>query len=208
MEEATGKRARRFGIHKIVKNTVATLSYVGSKGTHLARGLDFNQLHPVPLSANPYKAGEPIGAGGHDDCTADGVILGTLAYETMTVGRLGHLLIWIAPHGVTELSGLILSGAAGYAMGWALIVPGRRKRGAALKEAGKDAIVVLCTAVVLMFIAAPVEGFFSFNPNVPDALKIAFAGLAAAAWAVFWIGYGREPENISASPTAAAPGQS
>src|SRR5438105_10400742 len=29
----------------------------------------------------------------------NGVILGTLAYETMTVGRLGHLLIWIAPHG-------------------------------------------------------------------------------------------------------------
>ena len=54
--------------HEIVKNTVATVSYVGSKGTHLARQLDFNQLHPVPLSANPYKPGEPIGAGGHDDC--------------------------------------------------------------------------------------------------------------------------------------------
>ena len=79
-------------------------------------------------------------------------------------------------------------------MGWALIVPGRRKRSAALKEAGKDAIVVLCTAVVLMFIAAPVEGFFSFNKNIPDWAKIAFASLAAAAWAVFWVGYAKEPK--------------
>ena len=52
--------------HEIVKNTVATLSYVGSKGTHLARQLDFNQLNPLPLSLNPYKVGEPIGA---NDCS-------------------------------------------------------------------------------------------------------------------------------------------
>ncbi|HEY6936590.1 MAG TPA: carboxypeptidase regulatory-like domain-containing protein [Terriglobales bacterium] len=54
--------------HEIVKNTVATASYVGSKGTHLARQSDFNQLNPLPLSLNPYKPGEAIGAGGHDDC--------------------------------------------------------------------------------------------------------------------------------------------
>jgi hypothetical protein len=52
--------------HEVVKNTVATLSYVGSKGTHLSRQLDFNQLHPVPLSQNPYKPGEAIGA---NDCS-------------------------------------------------------------------------------------------------------------------------------------------
>jgi hypothetical protein len=47
---------------------VATASYVGSKGTHLTMLNDLNQLLPVPASANPYKAGEAIGANGHDDC--------------------------------------------------------------------------------------------------------------------------------------------
>ena len=46
--------------HEIAKNTVATLSYVGSKGTHLTRQVDFNQLHPVPASANPFKPGETL----------------------------------------------------------------------------------------------------------------------------------------------------
>jgi len=52
--------------HEIVKNTVATASYVGSKGTHLTRQLDFNQLQPLPLALNPYKVGEPIGS---NDCS-------------------------------------------------------------------------------------------------------------------------------------------
>jgi len=61
--------------HEIVRNTVATVSYVGSKGTHLNRQTDLNQLRAVPLSQNPYKLGEPIGGGVdangnplHDDC--------------------------------------------------------------------------------------------------------------------------------------------
>src|SRR6184192_4489679 len=61
--------------HEIARNTVATVSYVGSKGTHLNRQTDLNQRRSVPLSQNPYKPGEPIGGGLdangdplHDDC--------------------------------------------------------------------------------------------------------------------------------------------
>ncbi len=38
-----------------------TVSYVGSKGTHLGRQLDLNQFLRYRLSLNPYKPGEPIG---------------------------------------------------------------------------------------------------------------------------------------------------
>jgi hypothetical protein len=41
-------------------SVVATVSYVGSKGTHLGRQLDLNQLAPLPLSLNPYAPGEPM----------------------------------------------------------------------------------------------------------------------------------------------------
>jgi hypothetical protein len=60
--------------HEFSKNTLVVISYVGSKGTHLGRRFDLNQLHPVPLSQNPYKPGEPIGGIDpstglpHDDC--------------------------------------------------------------------------------------------------------------------------------------------
>jgi hypothetical protein len=41
--------------HEFPKSTVAVLSYVGSKGTHLGRRSDINQLHAVPISQNPYE---------------------------------------------------------------------------------------------------------------------------------------------------------
>ena len=43
---------------ELIRNTVATLSYVGSKGTHLTRQTDLNQLQPVPASQNPYTQGQ------------------------------------------------------------------------------------------------------------------------------------------------------
>ena len=62
--------------HELPGHTVMTVSYVGSKGTHLGRQIDLNQLLPVSASQNPYKPGEPIGGvidpntatPTHDDC--------------------------------------------------------------------------------------------------------------------------------------------
>jgi Carboxypeptidase regulatory-like domain/TonB-dependent Receptor Plug Domain len=39
---------------------VASVAYVGSKGTHLTLQRDLNQLHPVPSSENPFAPGQPI----------------------------------------------------------------------------------------------------------------------------------------------------
>ena len=44
--------------HEVARNTIATVSYVGSKGTHLVRISNFNQLMPVPASMNPYSPGQ------------------------------------------------------------------------------------------------------------------------------------------------------
>jgi len=41
-------------------NTVATLAYVGSKGTHLTLQHEANQLPVVPASRNPFLPGQPI----------------------------------------------------------------------------------------------------------------------------------------------------
>ena len=45
---------------EVVRNTVATVSYVGSKGTKLNRQTNYNQIPVLPLSLNPYAPGEFI----------------------------------------------------------------------------------------------------------------------------------------------------
>ena len=53
--------------HELPQHVVATLAYVGSKGTHLGRRLDLNQV-PDLTGTNPYKPGEAIGP---DDCSSE-----------------------------------------------------------------------------------------------------------------------------------------
>jgi hypothetical protein len=47
--------------HELPSHIVATVSYVGSKGTHLGERYDLNQIHSYTLTSNPYKPGEPFG---------------------------------------------------------------------------------------------------------------------------------------------------
>ena len=46
--------------HEVTKNMVASVSYVGSKGTHLGRKYELNQLHPVPAAQNPFGPGQSL----------------------------------------------------------------------------------------------------------------------------------------------------
>ncbi len=52
--------------HELPGHILMQVSYVGSKGTHLAQQLDLNQLQPVPAADNPYPAGTPISSA---DCS-------------------------------------------------------------------------------------------------------------------------------------------
>ncbi|MGH9495530.1 MAG: carboxypeptidase regulatory-like domain-containing protein [Candidatus Sulfotelmatobacter sp.] len=52
--------------HELPSHTVVTVSYVGSKGTHLGRQSDLNQLYPTSASQNPYLPGQAISS---QDCS-------------------------------------------------------------------------------------------------------------------------------------------
>lgn len=137
----------------------------------------------------------------------NGMLIGALGHDMQESSVLPHLLVSIAPHGASEISGLILSGAAGLCMGWALISPGRKSRGAALREAGRDAFILMVSSIIMMFIAAPFEAFFSFNPNVPAPLKAVVAIVVFTGWIAYWTLCGRgapaKTRGASSEPHAA-----
>ncbi|MCW5937095.1 MAG: stage II sporulation protein M [Fimbriimonadaceae bacterium] len=123
---------------------------------------------------------------------SNGTIIGALAAEMDSVGKLGFLLSSVAPHGVSEIGGLFIAGSGGLVLGWAVVRPGRRTRGQALAEAGKDAFGLLVVGLVMIVIAAPIEGFFSFSPAVPQEAKVGVAALSMLAYGAYFVGYGRE----------------
>ncbi len=124
-----------------------------------------------------------------------GAQTGVLAYHMSTVHKLPFLLVSILPHGITEISGAAIAAAGGLLLGWALIDPGRRSRADSLRAAGPDAGVLLLVGVVLTFMAAPIEGFFSFNPHVPHAARVVVIVATLLGWLAFWNGFGRTPQE-------------
>lgn len=133
----------------------------------------------------------------------NGAILGALSADMAGVGLLPYLWISIAPHGVSEMGGFIVAAAAGFLIARAVLMPGNKSRGDAVRHAGKDAFVMFILALVMIGLAAPIEGFFSFNPLVPLPVKALAAGLLFVAWTLFFTRYGLKREKLEEEAEAA-----
>ncbi|MCW5945481.1 MAG: stage II sporulation protein M [Fimbriimonadales bacterium] len=118
----------------------------------------------------------------------NGAMLGAFTIEMDKVDGLGHFYSGIAAHGVTELGGIFIGGAAGLLMGFALVNPGRRTRGQALRKAGRDAMYLIGIGILMIWIAAPIEGFISFTNSVPTFAKLAIAFATLVGW-LFYFGF-------------------
>lgn len=115
---------------------------------------------------------------------SNGLLLGAFAALYAGRGLAVDFWGWILPHGVTELTAVALCGAAGIALGQALVFPGQEERLAGLARRGREAGVVAVGAVALFFAAALVEGLFrQLVHAVPVRYAVAIASaLALAAW--------------------------
>jgi hypothetical protein len=77
--------------HEIMRNTVATIAYVASKGTHLGRKYELNQLQSVPAAQNPYiPLRTPIGDADCASIAENSAVLGQPVTVTATVNGVGY----------------------------------------------------------------------------------------------------------------------
>ena len=119
----------------------------------------------------------------------NGALIGGVAGLTVAAGRPGPFLSLVAPHGVLELSVIAVSGAAGMAVGWALIDPGRRSRRVALGRGARTGAEIVLGTMPWFVVAGLVEGFVT-PTSLPLAGAIAVGLLVAAPYwiLVFWRG--------------------
>ncbi|QMS88292.1 stage II sporulation protein M [Nostoc edaphicum CCNP1411] len=78
---------------------------------------------------------------------------------------------FVFPHGSLELPAIFFAGGAGFLLARAILFPGKYRRGDALKFYGSQAVQLVFGIVPMLIIAGVIEGFFSPNPSVPDAVK-------------------------------------
>jgi uncharacterized membrane protein SpoIIM required for sporulation len=97
---------------------------------------------------------------------------------------------WILPHGVTELSAIGLCGAAGLALGQALLFPGELSRRDALVAKGKESGTLVGGAIAMLFVAGLVEGIFRQTVVELDR-RLEFAAALALLWILYFLLAGR-----------------
>jgi uncharacterized membrane protein SpoIIM required for sporulation len=139
----------------------------------------------VRIGFQTFAGGMAAGVGTAFFLGANGLILGAVSGYLTQAGY--HETFWsfVAGHSSLELLAIVLSGAAGFKLGLAIIAPGNRSRRAALVAAAKPAVRIMYGAAVMFLAAALVEAFWSPITQVGFITKIA---VGVAGW-VLLLGY-------------------
>ena len=110
--------------------------------------------------------------------------LGAMLWLFDRAGLLPDLVAWLSVHGTTELFASLLAGAAGIHVGRAIAFPGEVAVLEAAAAAGRRSAQVMAGVVLMLIVAAMLEGFFR------QLIQDPVARLALGAFMlVFWLGY-------------------
>jgi uncharacterized membrane protein SpoIIM required for sporulation len=112
----------------------------------------------------------------------NGATVGMAAGMFAAAGQQPKFWGLILPHGVLELSAVIVAGAAGLSIGWAIVAPGDRPRATALADEGRRAAAIVLGLMLAFVVAGTIEGFVTPS-SLPTAARV---GVGLAAGSAFW----------------------
>jgi uncharacterized membrane protein SpoIIM required for sporulation len=115
-------------------------------------------VHNILVTFLTFAAGITMGVGTLLLLAYNGLMLGVLAGLTIQAGTFRVFVSYIAPHGLLELSCIAMAGAAGLRLASALIDPGVRPRGQALREDARGAVWMVLGTAPWLLLAGLTEG--------------------------------------------------
>lgn len=88
----------------------------------------------------------------------------------------------ILPHGLLEITAIIVAGGAGLRMGWSMIVPGDRTRTQSLIHEAQRSVSIILGLIIVFILAGLIEGFVTPSPLETWAR----ISIGVAAFVAFW----------------------
>jgi uncharacterized membrane protein SpoIIM required for sporulation len=107
----------------------------------------------------------------------NGLYTGAVAGYLTQLGSGTPFWSFVSGHSSLELTAIAVSGAAGLLLAKALLAPGRRTRAAALHANASEAVLLITGAMLMLFLAAVVEAFWSSSRGIAPEVKYT-AGIA------------------------------
>ena len=100
--------------------------------------------------------------------------------------RFWDVPIFVAAHGVIELTAIFIAGGAGLMIGKALLMPGDLRRIDALVTNGLLAVKLILGCIPMLLIAGIIEGFIS-PAHIPPYIKFTISGLSGLAMIAYFL---------------------
>lgn len=135
----------------------------------------------VSIGFRTFASGLLVGIGPVVTLATNGMFIGTVAGHLTAIGYGGPFWRFVATHSAPELLAIAIAGGAGLQLGMAVLAPGRRSRGRALVEAGRDGAKLALGVFGMLVLAAFIEAFWSSKAALPDLVRFPVAAL-------LWIG--------------------
>jgi uncharacterized membrane protein SpoIIM required for sporulation len=156
-----------------------SLGLSGDAKTALSTQIFTNNIRVAFLA---FAGGAAVGIATAGVVILNGVMLGTVLGLAFGSGN-GHRFVeLVVAHGVLELSCIAVAAAAGLRMAWAIVDPGARRRGSALRDEAARAVMIAVGTAAWLVVAGIVEGFVT-----PAGLGLGVnAVIGVALGALYW----------------------
>jgi len=135
----------------------------------------FIMTNNIKVSFLAFATGIFFGLGTLYVIVYNGMLLGTSAAVIQQYGVSLNFWAFVLPHGVIELTAIVISGGAGFKIGYSLINPGRYTKKDALKLAARESMPLIGGIVCMLLVAGVIEAFVSPMPEIPSTIKIVIA---------------------------------
>jgi uncharacterized membrane protein SpoIIM required for sporulation len=122
--------------------------------------------------------------------------LGAMLWLFDSRGLMVDFIAWLSIHGTTELFAILLAGGAGLHIGRSIAFPGERSIMEAAAEAGRRASVVMTGVVLMLVVAAMLEGFARQLVDTTPG-RFAVGGFMLMFWLVYFFAFQRRPQGAS-----------
>jgi uncharacterized membrane protein SpoIIM required for sporulation len=163
-----------------------------------ARINDANPIHSaliqqnnITVSAMAFGGGILVGLGTFYILMFNGLMLGEIVLLAVRY-EFWEILIFMAGHGVLELTAIFISGGAGFMLASALIAPGDLTRLDALLIKGRQAVILMLGCAVMLVVAGLIEGFIS-PAEIPWQYKIGVSATSLVLMVLYFLKPDRRP---------------
>jgi uncharacterized membrane protein SpoIIM required for sporulation len=130
----------------------------------------FYVMNNVGIAFRCFATGVLLGLGSVFFLIYNGLLIGTVMGFVARSGHGHNIFTFVCGHSPFELTAIVIAGAAGLQMGYALVATGGYTRWGSLRRQGKEIAHLILGAAGMLCVAACIEGFWSPSP-LPAPVK-------------------------------------